>query len=675
MVAQKSQKHNSSIQVNGETQNAEVFPINSVLSSSDSHSFQTDYSVTDDDCENKPNEDELSDSAVLSYDALGAFGGIESMADQQANSRLVTLYEAWRRDQMAELASDTAAHPGLAATLAHLNPYVAAAGRKLSFSWRSSQLIFGMGIFLTLVLINPFLATLGGFILANLLHLFNIVGNSLLFYIGYRHQQHVSYQPDARTMKELADMLAARHDLAPQLAEALVGEQKALQQFLDDISDQMPFYSVIVPLYLEKDILPNLVANLNAMLYPRERMEIILVLEADDRETEAAFSQMKLLLGSEWLKVIVPTCMPRTKAKACNYALKHAKGDLIAIFDAEDQPDPYQLLFAAEHFHLAEVNRRNIHCLQARLNYYNYNENYLTRMFAIEYAVHFDCIMQGANNGGFPLFLGGSSNHIKRDKLDLLQGWDIYNVTEDAELGWRIAQKHFIENHVEGARTGENKAPLHSGSAMLDSYTLEEAPIKLGAWMRQRSRWLKGHLQTYLALWQAPRELRMGWQNMLYAALMLFTPIMSMLIAILLPFMWFILDHWLLYMDGAHQTSTIGASLLCEQHVSALLYWGKKLFIAAKAIALLNISLFVGLKLLQAYLISARRYRLGIWDKMHYFWAFPFYFALHVGASFIALYELVARPFYWHKTQHRVSRYFSANSRRDFSEDEEPNNS
>ena len=197
----------------------------------------------------------------------------------------------------------------------------------------------------------------------------------------------------------------------------------------------LPVYTVLVPLYREPGSVPQLVAALTRLDYPADRLDIKLVLEADDEDTFAAIQNLDLPVQFEVLRV--PALAPRTKPKACNYALASARGAHVVIYDAEDIPDTDQLRKAAAAFRLAGPQ---LACLQARLNYYNPRENWLTRQFTLEYSMWFDWLLPGLQALGLPIPLGGTSNHFRTCILRQLGGWDAYNVTEDADLGLRLAR-------------------------------------------------------------------------------------------------------------------------------------------------------------------------------------------------------------------------------------------
>jgi cellulose synthase/poly-beta-1,6-N-acetylglucosamine synthase-like glycosyltransferase len=234
---------------------------------------------------------------------------------------------------------------------------------------------------------------------------------------------------------------------------------------------RLPCYSIVVALYREARVVRQLAAALAALDYPRAKLDIKLVIEHDDRATFRAVEALRLPANYE--TVIAPKGWPKTKPRALNVAVPQLRGELAVIYDAEDIPAPGQLREAAERFLRAP---RRLACLQARLAINNIADSWLTRLFAIEYAVLFDILNPGYAGLGLPVPLGGSSNHFRTEVLRDICGWDAWNVTEDADLGFRLARFGF-------------------GVGILSSTTQEEAPATLDAWLKQRRRWSKGWMR------------------------------------------------------------------------------------------------------------------------------------------------------------------------------------
>ena len=252
----------------------------------------------------------------------------------------------------------------------------------------------------------------------------------------------------------------------------------------------LPTYSIVIALYREAAAVPDLVAALRALNYPLEKLDVKFVLEPDDHETHEAFRLQQL--GPPFEIIIAPASGPRTKPKALNAALPLVRGAFVAVFDAEDRPEPDQLRLALEAF---VANDERLACVQARLTIDNTADSWLTRVFTAEYAGLFDVFLPGLAAWRLPLPLGGSSNHFRTPVLREVGAWDPYNVTEDAGLGMRLARF--------GYRT-----------AVIASTTYEEAPARFGPWLRQRTRWFKGWMQTWLVHMRSPlrlaRELRLS---------------------------------------------------------------------------------------------------------------------------------------------------------------------
>ncbi|WP_369807180.1 glycosyltransferase [Ancylobacter radicis] len=246
----------------------------------------------------------------------------------------------------------------------------------------------------------------------------------------------------------------------------------------------LPRYSLIVPLYREARVVPQLIEALLAIDYPREKLQILLVIEPDDAETATALLAQKLPAHVEI--ITAPDLGPRTKPKALNAALAFARGGLIGVYDAEDQPDPLQLRRVCTRFRLTGDPR--LGCVQAQLAIDNLDDGWITRQFAAEYAGHFDVLLPMLGANGMPFPLGGTSNHFRREALESIGAWDPHNVTEDADLGVRLARRGW---HM----------------AVIASTTDEEAPRRFRAWLRQRTRWYKGWMQTLLVHARQPRRL------------------------------------------------------------------------------------------------------------------------------------------------------------------------
>jgi cellulose synthase/poly-beta-1,6-N-acetylglucosamine synthase-like glycosyltransferase len=372
---------------------------------------------------------------------------------------------------------------------------------------------------------------------------------------------------------------------------------------------ELPVYTVLAPLHREANMLEQLVGSLAVLRYPKDKLDIKLVVEATDHETRHVLAKHRL--PPEFEVVVVPPALPLTKPKALNYALAFARGSLITVFDAEDIPEPDQLRLAAESF---AASAPDIVCLQARLAFYNSDENWLARQFAIEYAVLFDLQlpMMAALDCAFPL--GGTSNHFRIEALERVGRWDPYNVTEDADLGFRLARHGYR-------------------GRMIAASTHEEANVALGNWMNQRARWLKGFIQTWLVHMRHP--LRLGRELGLRSFL-------------------------------AFQATTIGVVASALLHPVFLAYLAVEIargtfpparpeflraFVSGLGLAVLLLGYGGGMA---AGLRGIRTRGLG--RLRCSLLSMPLYWLLISAAAWLALWQFIRTPHVWNKTRHGLSR-------------------
>jgi glycosyltransferase XagB len=372
----------------------------------------------------------------------------------------------------------------------------------------------------------------------------------------------------------------------------------------------LPIYSILVPMFKEKKVtIDHLVYNLQQLDYPHHKLDIKLVLEEDDYDTFEIVSDLKL--PPFYDIVLVPAGGPRTKPKACNYALKFARGEFITIYDAEDRPEPDQLKAAILAFREGDAQ---LACVQCSLNYYNSRENWLTKMFTMEYTFWFDLILPALSRFNLPVPLGGTSNHFKTDFLKDMVAWDPFNVTEDADLGIRMSR-------------------LKYRCRVINSTTYEEANCRAINWLKQRTRWMKGYMQTYLVHMRKPIRLykELGAKGFITFHLFVGGTIICNLANIILLVISFL-------------TLFIGSEGMREIFVSP-----------TSDLALFN--LIIGNVLLILLNLAAVLKR-GMFDLAIYVITAPVYWFLQGIASYRALYQIFLMPSYWEKTDHGISKVF-----------------
>jgi cellulose synthase/poly-beta-1,6-N-acetylglucosamine synthase-like glycosyltransferase len=367
-----------------------------------------------------------------------------------------------------------------------------------------------------------------------------------------------------------------------------------------------PHYTILCPLYKEARVVPQFVSAMQALDYPPEKLQILFLTEVDDAATRQAIRA--LALPQHFKVVTVPDGSPRTKPRACNYGLMQATGQYVVIFDAEDIPEPTQLKKAV----LAFANHGpKLACVQAKLNFYNPQQNLLTRWFTAEYSLWFDLTLPSMQRAGFALPLGGTSNHFPTQVLRALGGWDAFNVTEDCDLGLRLA-RYELETIV------------------LNSTTLEEANSKFKNWIRQRSRWIKGYMQSYLINMRQPRRyLRKGGLRDFFS--------LQFVIGGKTAFLFLNPLLWLLFILYFAFNPFVAADYQ-QLFPKPLLYAGTFTLV------------FGNFFYIYTYLLACfrrKQYQLIKWALL-----IPLYWAMMSVAAGMALYQLIVKPHYWEKTEH-----------------------
>lgn len=367
---------------------------------------------------------------------------------------------------------------------------------------------------------------------------------------------------------------------------------------------RLPVVSIMVPLFKEREVAGHLIQRLKRLNYPKELLDICLVVEEDDDTTCETLERTYL---PDWVRVTkVPKGNVRTKPRAMNFALDFCRGTIIGVYDAEDAPHPDQIHHIVRRFH---ERGPQVACLQGLLDFYNPRTNWLSRCFTIEYNTWFQVFLPGLERLGFAVPLGGTTLFFRREVLEKLGGWDAHNVTEDADLGIRLA------------RHGYRTEIVHTS-------TEEEANCRFVPWIKQRSRWLKGFAITWAVHMRSPRRLLkdLGFKKFLGVQILFVGTLSQFLLA---PLLW---SFWVMPFGFAHPIqSIVGTSTLLALGVT---------FLVAEIITIL-----VGM-----FAVSDKKHRfLMIWvPTMH------LYFPMATLAAYKGMYELLTQPFYWDKTSHGV---------------------
>lgn len=369
----------------------------------------------------------------------------------------------------------------------------------------------------------------------------------------------------------------------------------------------LPKVSVLVPLLREKEIAGKLIERLAHLTYPKSLLEVVLVLEADDAVTRETIAATDMPV---WMSVIeVPSCDNlTTKPRALNYALDFCRGSIIGVWDAEDAPEPDQIEKIVTRFRDAPAN---VACLQGILDFYNSRENWISRCFTIEYATWWRMMLPGVAHLGLVIPLGGTTLFFRRNILEKVSGWDAHNVTEDADLGVRLGRHSYV-------------------TELIPTVTFEEANCRAWPWMKQRSRWLKGFLITWMVHTRSPGRLLRD------LGLIRFLGVQTLLLATFAqfacaPLLW---SFWIIIAGLPHP-----ASITLGNQTTLFMVW---FFVCAECLNLV----------ISMVAVSRREHR----HLMAYVLTLPLYYAMAVVSAYKAIFELVVNPFYWDKTAHGVTR-------------------
>ena len=361
----------------------------------------------------------------------------------------------------------------------------------------------------------------------------------------------------------------------------------------DYSNEKLPKYTILVPMFKENEkTISQALNSLKNLVYPQELLDVKLVLEEDDLQTRDILKNFSL--PANIVPIWTPYFEPRTKPKACNVASLFAEGEILVIFDAEDIPEKMQLLNAVKCFNADEKTQ----ILQGCLNFYNFHQNLLTELFNIEYNVWFKIALRAFAEKNISIPLGGTSNHIKYAFLKEYGFWDSYNVTEDLELSV-IADK-------------ENVKISH-----LNCDTKEWCVVGLRAFIKQRTRWLKGYFLTYLAHFTEAKHNNL--HQKLFVHLIVGYGALSFL---LIPF---------LFVSVLSISGTFLPLLWC---FSNAIYYFTYIFLYVSLIKNVDV------------IITPSRFLV--------FLIYPFYFVLHTISAYYAIYDIYKNPFRWAKTKHNI---------------------
>lgn len=366
----------------------------------------------------------------------------------------------------------------------------------------------------------------------------------------------------------------------------------------------LPLVTILLPLYKERMVVNTLINNIQAQSYPKNMLDVKLLLEKDDAETIKQVRSIKL---PSYFETLILNSVPKTKPAALQAGLAKAKGDILVVYDAEDKPEKNQIIKAVIAFLPLE---KKIACLQATLRFRSAKGSLLAKFFSAEYSNHFGLYLPFFVKAGLVTPLGGTSNFFRVSVLKKLGGWDPNNVTEDADLGVRLARAGYKVK-------------------MLNSVTTEEPNTNLKNWIRQRSRWIKGYFQTWATHTKSPNKL---YEDLGLNRFLAFHIVFGLgpIFALVNPIFWF-MTAWYF----------ISRPIFIESLFPA------PLFYLALICTLGNIVFIV---IAMSACMKEREY-----DKVAWMLFIPVYWALISIGAWYGFYQLLTKPTYWEKTEHGLS--------------------
>ncbi|MFZ2970034.1 MAG: glycosyltransferase [Minisyncoccia bacterium] len=373
---------------------------------------------------------------------------------------------------------------------------------------------------------------------------------------------------------------------------------------IDSIKDcELPVYSVIIPLYQEEGVIGQIKKAMTAIDYPSYKLDFVITLEEYDYATRKAVAEAEFPRNFRIL--ILPDVKPKTKPKALNVVFSHLDGDFFTIYDAEIIPDKDQLKKAC----LLFKKYPDISCIQTLLDHYNYDQNILTKWFNAEFAFYYDMFLPGLQSLNYPIPLSGHSTHFRIAVVQKIGAWDPYNVAEDCDLGIRL--RRF------GYKT-----------AIMRSYSREEATSNFKNWLNQRSRWMKGFLQTTIVHMRHPFRFKDelgGWRY--FIAFLLLVPGTVIINFSNLGF-WILFILWIVFQPQIIKDFFPGIIL----HISVLCF-------------LLGNFIFIYLNLIGLY--QRKRFSLVKYSLL----TSIYWIMLSLGCI-KAVAQLITNPYHWEKTKH-----------------------
>lgn len=248
---------------------------------------------------------------------------------------------------------------------------------------------------------------------------------------------------------------------------------------------EWPGVSILVPAHNEEIVMAGTLESLLHLDYPQDRMEIIVIDDSSTDRTRRVIEHMMATDRRLKLVGIPPGLGGRGKSHALNQALRHAGYDFVAVYDADNAPEPQSLRMLVAEL----VADTRLAAAVGKVRTMNRGTNFLTRCVNIEF-ISFQWIIQAGRWRLLRLAsLPGTNYVIRRDALERVGGWDPSAIADDAELTVRLTQEGYHIKFVPYA------------------VTWEPEPQHWGVWLRQRLRWARGG--TYVVRKYVQRLMRL----------------------------------------------------------------------------------------------------------------------------------------------------------------------
>lgn len=359
--------------------------------------------------------------------------------------------------------------------------------------------------------------------------------------------------------------------------------------------------SVMIPARNEGLVIERTIQRVTAMEYPRDLLEVVIIDDGSTDQTAAIVSRM----ASEDARIkLVSLPAGETghgKAYALNAGLRRCSHDIIAIYDADNRPQPDSLKILVPHL----LKDDHIAAVIGKFRTVNRHATWLTRFVNIE-TLAFQWILQAGRYAMSRVALLPGTNYvIRRSVVEACGGWDEKAITEDSELSVRVYESGYEIKFV----------PL--------SVTWEQEPEKLGTWIRQRIRWVRGN--NYVIRKFAPDIVRFKSEFLVVDFIYLFALYYLFLGAVALSHLFFILSGLgvvALDIPGPYFAVWISAYLLFVLEIVVVLSnegedsWKNVVYTFLMYFTYCQLWLFVVFK---ALILDLRRQRVGVWDKTERF--------------------------------------------------------